>query len=1533
MNLSREQIEIINRCRKSVTFFLSNFGKIKHPSAGILPFKPFKYQKHALDCFRKYRLNIFRKCRQAGISKISGAFATWFALFHSHKTILIVSRVNEDAMGFLRENIVFLYEHLPDWMVQLWKPLKQNEHEIIFPNGSKIKSLTSHPDVLRSNASSLNIIDEAAFIQGMDVLWAGGWPCVRGDTLIQTSGGLQEIANLASGGNPWKDHSIEVATDIGYQISDKAYISGKTPTVKLTSYLGLEIEGTGHHRVRIIDESGDYVWQQLDTIKCGDLIAHMPGTFQGRRQLLDDGRELCEDFAEILGLYVGDGFVSSSPHRLKIVFDPQDVATRDYTVAKFNALKFDIQTAAYPETEYDTQNFRLNSKPFVEYMLRNGLKSKTRAQDAQIPAIILRSDRSVLCAFLRGLFDSDGWCYQSSTAMKLGFSTTSTKLAIQVQTALHALGILSRRIMVETDHTPDRNDLRYSDQPYWRVDVWDAKSKIRFRELIGFITKRKQACLDAFKQDASASEIQHSALVSEFASEVLRQMMSDDTFRNCTDNRKWNLYRIRRIGQIKFDTAKELIREFRLKSRLAQYITQGLHFDIIEHIENGETETFDLSVPANNTYLANGIVSHNTLQHGGNVIVISTCVVPTTYVFSRNGMAQIGDFDNGHSGFSAYDGPDILSQTGLSQPTKYYKRDAEATKKLITKMGYELESTHKHRLWICRDREPAGWAFADEVRPGDYVPIIRGRNVFGDDDLLGFVDGPDQRHPSSLKIDYIDEELAYMLGVILAEGYVADTYVTVTSGDSQIHDKFKNNALGLNWATEDRDTHIRCCSTRFVRFLKWFGFTKTTASYKVLPRRLWSCSRRIISAFLRGLYDGDGHSRTRDGEIGYTSTSRELIRQLRVMLCNYGIICREEYHRPYTKEFKLNGREYVSDCRESWQLIIRSGEADKFYEIIGFGLGRKNVNQEKTRTSREFVPNVRYWLGELRKVSDLSIGELTRRGVNAASLLFKTRKRDLTKRTVVEKLVEKLKDYQDYEPYKMLKSLIDPSIYWDIIKTVEDGWGETVDFSIPDDPTFWSNGLMSHNTNGVGNWYWSTCTDAESGLNGFNPVMVNWWDMDWAIEYQDPLSKMPKRIAPCDNIRKSVTADEVSKYGRYWSPWLEEQYRGLQEQGEGWKFKQEVLASFIGSGNTVLPEEVLSTMALTVEDPSHKVTGRQTYIHPVSGEAEELNFDFSDPEEGLWIWEQPVLATPDKKRGDVLIEKGAPAHSYVCGVDISTGKAKDFSAIQVFDVDTMEQVAEFMARVLPRDLVRYIDRIARWYNCATLVIERNNGGDIIVDELRYNMMYPKLWRKKDINDKPQPASAKSRRKGRPLKVSHYGFMTTQSSKASLNKYMLDYFREKDGYAIYSRRLLKQLNTYVRKRDRIGRDTNRTEAEDGAGNFDDLVMAAALALVALSDNLQVDATNLMPTGSNSSYKSQTGPMILTDAGMLEVQEDLSEKGGSQLLMPMSLSPDDVPELAAQRVIDAYTVQLGGIPMSGAKPVVVPNKFFYEKTDHA
>jgi len=1086
-NLTAQQKEVIRRSQQSVSWWLSNFGRLKHPSAGILPFKPFTYQKHAIKCFRQHRLNIFRKCRQSGVSKIAGAFATWFAMFHAHKTVLIVSRRNEDAMGFLRDHVVFLYEHLPPWMKEVWKPVKQNEHEIIFPNGSRIQSLTSHPEVLRGNAASLNIIDESGFIQGMDTMWAAGWPCSRGDTLIQTENGLIKIEQLAIGGDPWKFLDIEVASDEGYTKCDKGFVSGVKPTIIINSYLGFEYEGTNHHRLRIIDNNGDYVWSRLDELQPNNLIVSIPGQFIGKRRYLKDGFELGVDFAEILGLYVGDGSLSTSrPKRFRIFFDPQDVETRNSIIIKFNKL-FDLNEKAHDEFGGTTENFRLNSAEFVSMMIENGLNSKTCPQDAQIPDLILKSDEIVLCAFIRGLFDSDGWCYQSSTCMKLGFSTTSEKLAEQVQVALHALNILTRRILVEPSHS--KNEDRYSDDPYWRVDVWDAHSKLTYKNKIGFLTQRKQDCLNNFSGSNEFSEIEHEALVLEFAEDALSHILNGKSFRQCEDGRKWNLNRIKRLGKVRLSLVKELTNEFNLDNRLSKYISRGFYFDTVEGIRTGECETFDLSVPLNNTYLANGMVSHNTLQHGGNVIVIST-------------------------------------------------------------------------------------------------------------------------------------------------------------------------------------------------------------------------------------------------------------------------------------------------------------------------------------------------------------------------------------------------------------------------------------------------------TNGIGNWYWNTWTDAEAGVNGFNPIMINWWDMDWVIEYKDPLSLDWKRIAPRDGIRKSADKSEINRFGPYWSPWLQEQYNALQEQGDGWKFDQEILASFVGSGHTVLSKEVLTHIQTTVKEPEQKVTGYQTYVHPVSGVVEDINFDFQDPEQGLWIWKKPVVASTMKKRGSLIVDQGSKAHSYAMGVDIATGKGRDYSTIEVFDIDTMEQVAEFMAHCLPRELVKYIDRIGRWYNCALAVVERNNGGDTLIDSLRYDVMYPRIWRKKDINDKPRIQGATTQR---AMKVAHYGFSTSMASKPTLNKFLIDFLSENadDGYKIYSVRLLKQLQTYVRKRDRTGRDTNKTEAEDGSGNHDDLVIACALAFVGTSDAFMTDSGNLIPVGSGGGFGNQTGPTIFSDSSQVGQQKAFAEHGGSSLLMPMALAPDEIPNISAQRHIDAYTLQLGAIPIGPGGPIITPPKYFYTR----
>lgn len=472
--------------------------------------------------------------------------------------------------------------------------------------------------------------------------------------------------------------------------------------------------------------------------------------------------------------------------------------------------------------------------------------------------------------------------------------------------------------------------------------------------------------------------------------------------------------------------------------------------------------------------------------------------------------------------------------------------------------------------------------------------------------------------------------------------------------------------------------------------------------------------------------------------------------------------------------------------------------------------------------------------------------------------------------------------------------------------------------------------IVASTTNGVGNWYHSTFVDAESGLNQFHPITINWWDMSWSIEFVDPITRKHRRIAPTDGICPCTTKEEIDKYGPYKSPWLLEQYTALQERGEGWKFEQEVLASFIGSGNTVLPKNVLTHIQNTVEEPAQKIQGYQTYIHPISAIAEEINYTFDNPDEGLWIWNEPVGARPAKMRGNTILEPGEPGHNYVMGVDIATGKSKDYHAIQVLDVQEREQVAEFMARCLPRELAKIVDKIGRWYNCALLIVERNNGGDIFLDMLRYDYMYPRLYRKKDINDKPRPMKAM---RARPMKVAHYGFFTTSSSKAVLNQFLLNNIRDsrEAGFTLFSTRLLKQLNMYVRKKDRLGRDTGKTEAEEGAGNYDDLVMALGLALVGLSDSLTTDATNLMPTTGNVSFKSNVGPTILSDEEIVVQQQGMmSGSGGANLLLPMGLSPVEMPEISAQRILDQFTLDIGGgIPMSGGKPLVTPSRYFLQR----
>lgn len=70
---------------------------------------------------------------------------------------------------------------------------------------------------------------------------------------------------------------------------------------------------------------------------------------------------------------------------------------------------------------------------------------------------------------------------------------------------------------------------------------------------------------------------------------------------------------------------------------------------------------------------------------------------------------------------------------------------------------------------------------------------------------------------------------------------------------------------------------------------------------------------------------------------------------------------------------------------------------------------------------------------------------------------------------------------------------------------------------------------------------------------------------------------------------------------------------------------------------------------------------------------------------------------------------------YIAAVDVAGGGSEgDFSAVQVIDVGTGMQCAELQERVSPREVAGRVAALAREYNGAMIVVERNNHGAAVL---------------------------------------------------------------------------------------------------------------------------------------------------------------------------------------------------------------------------
>jgi hypothetical protein len=165
--------EEYKKCLTDPVYFMRKYVKIQHPIRGTIPFDLYPFQAKTLSDFASHDFNIVLKSRQMGISTLVAAYSLWLMIFHKDKNVLIIS-IKQEVSKEIVSKVRFANDALPSWLKIECR--EDNRLSLKLANGSNIVATSSSTSAGRSQALSLLVIDEAAFVEKAEEIWAAAQP-------------------------------------------------------------------------------------------------------------------------------------------------------------------------------------------------------------------------------------------------------------------------------------------------------------------------------------------------------------------------------------------------------------------------------------------------------------------------------------------------------------------------------------------------------------------------------------------------------------------------------------------------------------------------------------------------------------------------------------------------------------------------------------------------------------------------------------------------------------------------------------------------------------------------------------------------------------------------------------------------------------------------------------------------------------------------------------------------------------------------------------------------------------------------------------------------------------------------------------------------------------------------------------------------------------------------------------------------------------------------------------------------------------
>ncbi len=305
--------------------------------------------------------------------------------------------------------------------------------------------------------------------------------------------------------------------------------------------------------------------------------------------------ELNADLAYVMGLLVGDGHFERAAQwpACNITSSEPETHAR---VRRICQEQFGWKPRI---SKYGARSTRISfSQNFGHLMLYLGMCDGL-AGDKFVPDVVMRSPADVVRGFLQGLFDADGHAWREGY---LEYVTKSRRLAVEVQLLLANFGIIAHR-----------RKKTVASETYWQMSIGGDDARL-FGERIGFRLARKQTRLALSRVKPGASRSARAPGTAALLSALLDLTTphARSVHRRFDHAKRGDRVMSMAQAHALIQLLPESVWGLPQYRQLMSLLDNGIYWDKVVALDPGNSQVYDLCVPGTHSFVANGIVNHNT---------------------------------------------------------------------------------------------------------------------------------------------------------------------------------------------------------------------------------------------------------------------------------------------------------------------------------------------------------------------------------------------------------------------------------------------------------------------------------------------------------------------------------------------------------------------------------------------------------------------------------------------------------------------------------------------------------------------------------------------------------------------------------------------------------------------------------------------------------------------------------------------------------------------------------------------------------